>query len=309
MRHLTPGLLSVLALAACGSSDDAPAPQDSVAPATAAVTSEPSPAPVTKSGTPHPSDQEAFVTWLNSDTRPVNLACMGENYSRGQSETQIMLHSPRYPAIEAKSERLKQDLRGLVPQVTDQDMHDAEGFNAVKHRMSALAQWTFVSGQDLIPHYLMNLCNVALYEDDQCQIGQRVARNQVTLSDFARDGEALSYAAQYAGGEQATLFLSNRDHDHVKLNLMTPEGNYQGEWQRADDGTEMFSSIGPEGQFSYTERPDCSGEARATRTDASGHPWSWSWTWTPVTTDNFQMTFSECKTNGLDEELCTSDGL
>ncbi len=246
--------------------------------------------------------------WLISDDRPVNRACNEENYRFGQLETYPGLDAPHYPIIQALNKKLVKESQALAPKVTDEGVYDLEADTLVRRQIAILNQLVFMSGQDLAPRYLLGVCDIQSYEQDNCAIVRRMYKGTLQLDNFSREDSALSYTAQYSDSTRAKIYIANRDLDGLRLETFSPaQGRYRGEWLRADDGTETFSAISAEGTFSYTENPDCSGDARAVRKDDSGHDWRLSWQWTPVKNERqFTVQYSECKTNGLDDEKCIS---
>lgn len=249
--------------------------------------------------------------WFFSDARPVNRACNEPGYRPGQPDTHPALHSPLYPVIGERQQELLAAVRALAPQVTDEDVYDLEADLRLRQAISALNQFVFVMGQDLAPRYLLGVCDISGYETDQCRLMQRLSGGAVALSDFERDGDSLRYKAQLAQGSRVTLTIANRDLDGLRQQMYSnTDGSYSGEWTRALDGTETFSATGTDGTFSYTENPDCSGEARAIRTDDGGHPWQLSWRWSSVREpETFRLQYSECKVNGLDERECINGSI
>lgn len=250
--------------------------------------------------------------WFFSDARPVNRACNEPGYRPGQPDTYPALHSPLYPVIEAKQQELAAAVKALAPKVTDEDMYDLEADLLLRGKINVLNQFVFVMGQDLAPRYLLNICNIDGYENDQCRMMQVLSGGRVALTNFERDGDSLGYVADLpADGSRTTLTIANRDLDGLLLQMSsTTTGAYRGEWERAVDGTETFNATGTDGTFSYTEKPDCSGEARAIRTDDGGHPWELYWRWSSVREpQTFWMQYSECTVNGLNERECSSGSI
>lgn len=252
------------------------------------------------------ADADDDGAWFFSDARPVNRACNKPGYRPGQPDTFPALHAPMYPVIEEKQQELLAAVRALAPQVTDDDVYDLEADLLLRRELNILNQLVFVMGQDLAPRYLLGICDIGGYETDRCAIMQRMSGGTVTLSNFERDGDVLRYSAELAQGSRATLTIANRDLDGLQQQLdSNTDGPYSGEWARAVDGTETFSATGKDGTFSYTENPDCSGVAKAVRTDEGGHPWTLSWRWTSVREpETFSLHYSECKVNGLNEREC-----
>lgn len=257
------------------------------------------------------AEEAAYWARATSDDRPVNLACNAPGYERGDSETAIGLHSPLYPAVQEAGEALKQQVRDLRPTVSDADVHDVERYHEAARAIIALSQWTFVMGQDAMPQSTVRLCDVNAYDDDQCRAAQMLAASAVEYRDFERDRDGLSYAMVYGDGSRTEITLANADLDGVTFQQTSNEtGRYDGRWTRGADGTEVFEATSSEGQFAYTEHPDCSGTASARRTDDEGEPWNWSWTWTSVAAGDFSMTYQECKHDAAtDEQVCVDGAL
>lgn len=285
-----------IALSGCGAPDDAESSGQSI--------DEQSVSSRDTAETPSEVDDEG--AWFFSDARPVNRACNEPDYRPGQPDTYPALHSPLYPVIQEKQQKLLAAVKALAPTVTDEDTYDLEADLKLRRDLNALSQFVFVMSQDLKPRYLLGVCDISTYDDGQCALMQRLSGGAVTLSDYQREGDSLRYNAQLAKGGRATLTIVNRDLDGLKQQLYSrTDGNYNGEWVRAEDGTETFSSTGSDGSFSYTENPDCSGVARAVRTDDGGHPWDLSWRWSSVREpETFWLQYSECKVNGLNEREC-----
>lgn len=255
------------------------------------------------------SESDADGAWFLSEARPVNRSCNEPGYRSGQPDTYPALHMPTYPVIQDKQQSLAQALKALAQQVTDEDVYDLEADHRIRHEMNVLSQLVFVTAQDLTPRYLLSVCDPAAYEADECAAMQRILQGTLILEDVVQEGASLRFTAQLpSDGSQATLTIANRDLDGLKMTRYSPvKGQYVGEWTRELDGTESFSATSSSGTFSYTERPDCSGIAKALQVDAGGHPWELSWLWSSVLQpENFSIRFTECKVNGLNERECVS---
>lgn len=252
------------------------------------------------------------AAWFVSDARPVNRACNEPGYRPGQPDTYPALHAPLYPAIQERHQEMLAQVRALAPQVTDEDMYDVEADLQVRREMNVLSQLVFLAAQDMPPRYLLSFCDVAAFQDDECALMRRMMQSTLTLEEVTFDGGSLSYTALLqSDGSRSRLRIANRDLDGLQLQRQSAtDGQYMGEWLRAADGTETFAANSPEGQFSYTENPDCSGTARAVRTDEGGHPWELSWQWTSVLEpSSFTVQYSDCRVNGLNERECNSGTL
>ncbi len=283
--RLTPHLLiACLALTACGGSEGDPKEARIDAPARAVENA-----------------ADAREAWLLSDERPVNRACNPPGYTPGQPDTFIGLHAPLYPVVEARGEELKAKARTLNPQIGDEDMHDVDAYETVGNAINALAQWHFVMGVDAMPLGVARMCDVPAYDEDECSATRRLTRSVAEYTDFTRTEDGLNYSLGQEDGV-SKIFLSNADADTVRFSRTGTEGTFSGEWTRAADGTERLSAGGPDAQYTYTERPDCSGTAKVTRRDDYGNPASWAWAWTSVTSGNFGMTYTRCTFNRVTEE-------
>lgn len=250
--------------------------------------------------------------WFKSEARPVNRACNEPDYRPGQPDTYPALHSHLYPVIQERQQAMLAKVKALAPQVTDKDTYALEEDLRLRREINILNQLVFLGGQDLAPRYLLTACTIQTYRDDQCGMMQRMLQSTVKLENFEFDGEALSFEAQLlADGSKSSMRIANADLDGLQLRRQSAtKGSYTGEWLRTADGTETFSANSPDGKFSYTELPDCSGSAQAVRTDDGGHPWELSWRWTSVREPKtFTVQYSECKVNGLNERECINGSL
>lgn len=203
-------------------------------------------------------------------------------------------------------------LKALAPKGSAEDAYDVNEERRIKQKMNALAQLGFIMGLDLPPRNLVNVCTIEAYDSDQCQLMLRLVGSALSLRDIKREGESLSYIADSASdGSEAKIFIANRDLDALSLQRYSPaDGQVTSEWTRAADGTETFSENGAGNVFAYTENPDCSGFARAVRTDDGGHPWEMSWRWTSVLQPaSFTLQFSDCRVNGLNERECVEGAI
>ncbi|MFK7914484.1 MAG: hypothetical protein AB8B93_11270, partial [Pseudomonadales bacterium] len=165
---------------------------------------------------------------------------------------------------------------------------------------------------DLAHHYLTSMCDYQSALEDECSIMGRMMSSTVTLEDFERDGDAISYSARLiADGSLSRVDIGNRDYDKVTLRRDSgQQGPFAGEWQRSVDGIETFTAQSSGSTINYTENPDCSGTAKAIRTDAGGHPWELSWRWTSARdSSTFIVQYTECKVNGLNERECMNGSL
>lgn len=252
-----------------------------------------------------------YMAWATSDDRPVNRACNEPDYSRGQSETYIGLHSPLYPAIEAKNEFLIARLKELTPKVDDPDIYDVEAYNDVKYDMMMIGQWTFMLGIDNAMKLRTLSCNHEQYNANKCTLMARMAGPNFSIENIETDGDILRYSPiDTAQSLRADIELKNADLDGVKID--SRKGDIpilRGEWIREPDGTERVSaSAGPRETYSYTENPDCSGTARWTRPQDNGGQELLSFTWSSVRKAPFTMSYSHCKENDLRERVCKDGG-
>ncbi|MEP3889832.1 MAG: hypothetical protein ABJN69_05145 [Hellea sp.] len=252
-----------------------------------------------------------YLAWATSDERPVNLACNEPSYDRGQSETYIGLHSPLYPAIEAKTEYLTARLKELTPKTTDDSTYDVEAYNDVKYDMMMLAQWSFMAMVDPQMRMHTNFCNHEQYGSDKCTLMARMVGGGFKIDEIEKEGDALSFKAVWPQQSSTSeVEIKNADFDGVKINAI--EGGVptlRGDWQRAKDGTErVTASSGPKTRYNYTENPDCSGTARWDRPQDNGGQETLSFEWSSVRVAPFTMSYSHCKENELGERACREGG-
>ena len=257
------------------------------------------------------AEEAKYRAWATSDDRPVNLACNEPSYDRGQSETYIGLHSPLYPAIEAKNAFFITRLKELTPKVTDEDIYDVEAYNDVKYDMMMLSQWSFMMMIDPQMRMHTNFCNHEQYVDNGCTLMARMISGGFAIEEMENEGDALRFTVNYPDQNLVSeVEIKNKDFDGVVVNA-AENGlpTLRGEWQRDADGTERVSaSSGPKTRFNYTENPDCSGTARWDRPQDNGGQELLSFSWSSVRAEPFTMTYSHCIENELGERECREGG-
>ncbi|MFK7912760.1 MAG: hypothetical protein AB8B93_02500, partial [Pseudomonadales bacterium] len=184
-RRLLPGFCLLLAAggtSGCGEVDDS---VSSVSAESAEVAAAAQPA-----AAPDPDDPGA---WFVSPQRPANKACNAPGYSPGQPDTYPAMHSHLYPAIKDKQQSLLAQIKALAPQVGDEQVYDRDADVRLRRELNVLNQLVFVAGLDLAHHYLTSMCDYQSALEDECSIMGRMMSSTVTLEDFERDGDAISY--------------------------------------------------------------------------------------------------------------------
>jgi len=204
------------------------------------------------------------------------------------SRPTIMVDSSQTQAFKAKGRELTDDAKALDPPKETDNIAYLNGIGELRQSQQILAESQAFRSADTSVINAWNACDHNTYDLHECKNSLLSLHGWETLEDLALKDDALQYTLRSASKkERMAVYFSNRNYDHMKIKRFK-EGTttFDGEWTRAADGTEKFTATTDKGgELSYTENPDCSGEATSKKRSFTGEHVRTSFTWSSAKAD------------------------
>jgi hypothetical protein len=116
------------------------------------------------------------------------------------------------------------------------------------------------------------------------------------VEDVSLTGERLSYRLIDEDDDVVNaIVIGNRSYDSLTLTSTKGGATTTSIWSRSGDGTETYAGDGGGGNvISYTERPDCSGEAYIAEAEGGSIKATTELSWTSTAAADFTLTYTMC---------------
>ena len=218
-----------------------------------------------------------------ADTDRALKSCYKPDFDPRTENTFISLDSPAYPAVSNKIDRIGDDNPDNLALVL------------------MAGKFATLGGVDIFVPVLTMPCTYGAYDSDGCQAMSKLLANSGTLlDDIKLDGDTLSYTlAKRETGETYEVVFGDRDFNQLSLTKHGDEVTTHSHWTRDTDGTEHLVSKSSDGnQTSYTERPDCSGQAKVVKAEDGEVKRTTQFKWTSAKKKSVQVQYTGCDYSG-----------